>query len=418
MAWHTSRLCNWTKARTPCKRRSVVLDWPDGRTSLIVEADPQSYVHAPVVSSAPIGGVLTVAAGMLSLAGVGLVLHGRRRRIRSTRQVAPPATAGSARRCAHRVERRRGDLVTNPTWLSRGVVYSPWIARLPSSRRRTARASRAGSASPPAADPRLGPPRPLGPPAAASPPVGPVATRPHGSMAARLRCPHRQVEARCRHVRWSSSVRWAARVASLRPTTPWRRVASRSSDPSNGVGAASSRHGDRLAQCVCWQPVDRLTADLRAHLVCRAGPRYGRHVQPAGRRLRGPTHLRPVLAVVPRPAARCRLRAAQSRADRVVPRDLRCPASGASPVRSGRHRHGWRVTWSPQRCWTPGPRRCRSNSVVMFGWPARTGPVVSGTSSSTTAVTGGASGHDRAHRGRRGNEQYEALAVAPGWSGH
>ncbi len=70
-------------------------DWPDGRTSLIVEADPQSYVHAPVVSSAPIGGVLTVAAGMLSLAGVGLVLHGRRRRIRSTRQVAPPPTAGS-----------------------------------------------------------------------------------------------------------------------------------------------------------------------------------------------------------------------------------------------------------------------------------------------------------------------------------
>jgi len=63
-------------------------DWPSGRTSLMVEADPPSYVHAPVVSSARIGGFLAAAAGVLSLVGVWLALIDRRRRIRSTGNIA------------------------------------------------------------------------------------------------------------------------------------------------------------------------------------------------------------------------------------------------------------------------------------------------------------------------------------------
>jgi hypothetical protein len=70
-------------------------DWPDGRTTLLVEADPPLYVHGPVVSSARIGRILVATAGVLSLVGVGLALVGRRRRIRSGRNVAHALTASS-----------------------------------------------------------------------------------------------------------------------------------------------------------------------------------------------------------------------------------------------------------------------------------------------------------------------------------
>jgi len=70
-------------------------DWPDGRTTLLVEANPPLYVHGPVVSSARIGRILVATAGVLSLVGVGLALVGRRRRIRSGRNVAHALTASS-----------------------------------------------------------------------------------------------------------------------------------------------------------------------------------------------------------------------------------------------------------------------------------------------------------------------------------
>ncbi len=70
-------------------------DWPDSRTSLMVEADPPSYVHAPVVSSARIGGFLAAAAGALAFVGVGLAFIGRRRRVRSGNVVHASITSAT-----------------------------------------------------------------------------------------------------------------------------------------------------------------------------------------------------------------------------------------------------------------------------------------------------------------------------------